>query len=170
MGRFLACVVGLAVFFALSGGDLHAGEGARAPECLSGGRDLPVNDSQVLDWETSTRPGFHGRAHVRGPISRLFPDMRGHQHFLVEIGPEPSDGIEIVFDTEYGKIQGLATGGQVEACGDFINTTGEEGHGSYTSSIIHWVHDPFGYSSHEPGYVTLNGVLYGASSDSLSWN
>lgn len=154
----------MALMAAVGGGgaSVQASErAAGAPPCLSDGRNLDINDSQVLEWETSTAPEFHGRAHVSGPITRVFPDLHGHQHFLVQIGPEPTAGVEIVFDTEEGKIDDLAPGEQAEACGDFINTTGEEGHGAYTSAIIHWVHAPFRHSSHDPGFVIVNGVLYG---------
>lgn len=161
MDQWIVAVLGLLAFFTLGSADLRASEPDSAPPCLAAGQVLGINDSQVLGWETSTEPEFHGRAHVSGPIVRVYPDMTNHQHFLVQIGPEPTDTVEIVFDVEFGRINGLAPGEQVEACGDFINTSGEEGHGSYTSSIVHWVHEPFGYSRHEAGYTRVNGVLYG---------
>ncbi|MCM2278445.1 MAG: DUF3465 domain-containing protein [Oligoflexia bacterium] len=144
---------------------------AGVPECPAYGRDLPVDNSQVLHWKRTTPNQFRERAHVSGVLLRLFPDRNGHEHFEIQIGSQPGDTIEVVYNQEFGALpERLVPGMAVEACGDYITATAPtqptptapNGYpASPSGAIIHWLHaNPRG-RGHDPGFVIIDQVLFG---------
>ena len=131
------------------------------PNCLdNSGKILPVNNAQVLKWKTSTQNQFHGRGHVQGELVQAYSNYTGHNHFEIQIGPNSSDTIEIVYNESFGALPRLQPGMSVEICGDYI-TTGTQGKtGSPDGAILHWVHNS-NSASHPSGYVAIDGVAYG---------
>ena len=139
------------------------------PDCLT--QDhliIPVNNEQVIQWKNSTENQFASRGHVSGIISELVPDRNGHTHFGIiivsEVDGKRSDSIEIIYNTSFGKLQGVAVNAHVEACGDYI--TSNQDTAQYPASpfgaLVHWVHlskNP--ETGHVSGYVAINGVLFG---------
>ncbi|MBC7658246.1 MAG: hypothetical protein H7249_00905 [Chitinophagaceae bacterium] len=131
-----------------------------APACLdTRGNPLAINDAQVETWEDSTSNGYAGRAHIQGPISRIFPDATGHNHISVQIGATPEDAIEVIYNESFGALPPLTVGQTLEACGDYITSLNAGKHGSPDNAILHWVHKST--SSHKSGYIVVNGVVYG---------
>ena len=133
------------------------------PECMSHGTAISIDNQQVIDWKTSTANAFLARSHVSGTINKLFPDRNGHNHFEIEIGPAPTDRLEVVYSIAFGPLQPLEVGMMIEACGDYITSTAQTG--SYPPSpsgaIIHWIHkNPSGHG-HDSGFIVVNGVLGG---------
>lgn len=154
----------LTVFFLLQLALIaSAGAGQQAPDCLdNSGQSIPVINSQVLQWETTTPNQTLERAHVSGSIVQIFPDHSGHSHFAIQIGPNSSDQLEVVYNQDFGTVPTPTVGDQVEACGDYITSTAQSGPypASPCNAIIHWVHeDPHG--KHPGGYLMINGVVYG---------
>lgn len=135
-----------------------------APDCLdTSGNAVPVNNSQVMQWEYNTPNQFLARGHVQGTFVQSYADENGHNHFELQIGSDPADTIEIVYNIDFGALPELQAGMQIEACGDYITSTAQAG--SYPPSpdraIIHWVHRNPSSHGHPSGYVDINGVLYG---------
>jgi hypothetical protein len=151
----------LAVVFGAPGFALAA-----PPACLSeNGSVLAVNNSQVLQWKTSTANQFLARAHVTGIVQKVYPNETGHNHFSIALDSGPGDTLEVIYNIEFGALPNMAPGMQVEACGDYI--TSDQVGGGYQPSpdgaIIHWIHAT-NSAKHEAGYVAINGVTYGQSS------
>ena len=132
------------------------------PECLSKGTVLPVNDSQVINWKTTTPNQYLARAHVQGTIGQIYPNENGHQHFEVILGNQPNDTIEMIYNISFGSIPVLKAGMSVEACGDYITSDAPAGPypRSPDNAIMHWVHMS-NSSKHDSGFVAVNGVVYG---------
>lgn len=133
------------------------------PPCIANGRALPVINAQTLGWKTSTANQFKTRAHVLGRVEKVYANQSDHNHFSLQIGPRPTDTVEVIYNIEFGQLPQMAVGMQVEACGDFINSfapappfpTSPDG------AIVHWVHyNPDG-NGHPSGYLVIDGVLYG---------
>jgi len=136
---------------------------ADAPVCLSYGRDLPINNAQVLHWKRTTSNQFQERAHVKGPVVRIFSDRSNHRHFEINIGRNVEDVLEVIYNEDFGEMPLPAEGAIVEACGDYITATAKSGPypPSPSGAIIHWVHlNPSG-RGHDAGFVVIDGVLYG---------
>lgn len=128
--------------------------------CLSHKKPLDVMNEQVLNWKATTANAFLARAHIQGTVDQLFADHAGHRHFSMQIGPQPNDHIEVIYNLSFGKFPIPKIGDSVEACGDYITSIAQTG--TYPPSpdggIIHWVHRSPG--RHEQGYVILNGIKY----------
>jgi hypothetical protein len=137
---------------------------ADVPDCLgSDGTELAVNNAQVLQWKVSTPNQTLERAHIQGTLVQLFPDEHGHNHFSVQIGNQPGDAIEVVYNISFGALPQLTPGMNVEACGDYITSTAQAGPypASPDGAILHWVHlNPSGHG-HASGYVAIDGQAYG---------
>lgn len=134
-----------------------------APPCLSHGQAIPVNDAEILNWKHATPNQFTARGHVEGRIQKLYPDINGHQHFEIQIGPKPMDTLEVVSSMAFGTIPNLALGQLVEACGDYITSTAPAGRfpASPDGAIIHWVHRNPSPAGHPSGFVMVDGNLFG---------
>lgn len=159
-------VKGLSVFLLLVSQLALAGNAA-VPVCPSYGRPLPLNNDQVLHWKRTTPNQFRERGNVKGPITRIFPDATGHNHFEIQIGHRNGETLEVIYNSDFGALPKLAPGMVVQACGDYITATAQSGPypPSPSGAIIHWVHmNPKG-RGHDPGFVTVDGVLYGQDAE-----
>jgi hypothetical protein len=138
-----------------------------APPCMSGGSALGINDDQVLQWETSTPNQFLARAHVSGPIVQVYPDQNGHHHFAIQIGQDPSNRLEVIYNEDFGTVPQMSEGMSVEACGDYITSTAQSAQypASPDSAIIHWVHQSPNLAKHPSGFLMVDGVLYGQDAE-----
>jgi hypothetical protein len=137
--------------------------GASVPRCRAGGRELSVNNNEVLRWKESTRTDFHARAHIDGWVVRIYPVHSNHLHFAVQIGDERRDTVEVVFSLKFGRPAGFGKGSRVEACGDFIQAD-RPSHGypaSPDGAIVHWVHSSPEEYRHPSGYLMIDGNVYG---------
>ena len=137
------------------------------PPCLSYGRDLPINNQQVLHWKRTTPNQFRERAHVSGTIVQVFPDRNGHEHFVINIGKHGEDTIEVIYNQDFGPIPDPRIGMTVEACGDYITSTARSGPypASPVGAIIHWVHANPSGRGHDPGFVVIDGKLCGQDAE-----
>ena len=152
--------VNLAALFFVFGNFAHA---TPVPVCLDKtGVVLPADDDQVIQLKATTANLYLERAHVTGIIEALYPNQNGHAHFSLRIGTGPKDTLEIIYNVEFGALPTLATGMQVEACGDFINQFAVGGgyQPSPDGAILHWIHQS-NSRNHQSGYVAINGVTYG---------
>jgi hypothetical protein len=135
---------------------------ATAPECLDdSGNVLPVDDLQAIHFKTGTPNGATSRAHVSGPITKIYPNASGHDHFEITLSNNPGDTLEVVYNISFGALPTLKVGMTVEACGDFINAYAPENgyQASPDGALIHWIHRT--NSAHPAGFTIVNGVLYG---------
>lgn len=132
------------------------------PACLSKGKEIKINNEEVLNWKANTKNQFHSRGHVEGTLLYNYPDRSGHYHYQVQIGENNKDTIEIIYNKSFGKISQPALGSRFEACGDYITSNAPGGGypASPDGAIIHWVHKS-NSKSHDSGYVVINGVVYG---------
>lgn len=131
--------------------------------CMANGVPISLNNEQVLEWKKSTPNQFRERGHVSGVVARVFPNKNHHNHFEIQIGSRPNDGLEVVYNMHFGPLPEIQTGMKVEACGDYITSTDQAGPypPSPSGAIIHWVHvNPSG-RGHDSGYLMIDGVLYG---------
>ncbi len=137
----------------------------QSPRCTDRGKDLPINNDQVLQWKSGSKNGYKARGHILGRALRRYPGKRGHEHFAVQIGKAASDTIEIVYNTRFGKLPTLRSGAPVEACGDYITSNKQSGPfpASPDGAILHWVHINVGTPGHEHGYVSVDGVVTGVA-------
>ncbi len=137
------------------------------PACLdNSGQALSLNNAQVLQWKQANQDQFHSRGHVKGPLVRNYPDYTGHTHFEMQVGPNASDTVEVIYNQSFGQLPTLTPGMDMEVCGDYI-TTGTQGHGaSPDGAIIHWVHNNPSGQGHPSGYVAVSGVAYGTGNGS----
>jgi hypothetical protein len=156
--------------FGLIGLLLAAGaqaETTAAPECLAYGRALPVNNSQVLHWKRTTKNQFRERGNIQGTVTEILADRNGHAHFVIQIGKQKEDTIEVIYNEDFGKMPTPKIGAQVQACGDYITSTAQSGPypASPAGAIIHWVHmNPSG-RGHDAGFTMVDGVLYGMDAE-----
>jgi hypothetical protein len=167
---------GFGLLFALQGlttSSLHAAEvcPAYALKTENGGNPGNIegnNNDQVLHWKVNSKNQFRDRARVQGKIVRVYPDRNGHEHFSIQIGPQSTDTVEIVYNQQFGAVPDPQVGVEVEACGDYITSTAVSPAprgGSYPASpdgaIVHWVHFAPARSGHTSGYLVIGGVLTG---------
>jgi len=137
------------------------------PVCLSYGKPLEVNNAQVLHWKRTTRNQFRERGNVQGKIVEIYSDKNGHDHFSVLIGRKQEDTIEFIYNQDFGALPDLREGMNVQACGDYITATAQSGPypPSPDGAIIHWIHmNPKG-RGHDPGFLMIDGRLYGQEID-----
>lgn len=133
------------------------------PQCVAYGRELPVNNEQVLNWKRTTANQFQDRANVSGQVVRLFADRSSHAHFEIQIGPRQGDVLEVVYNLHFGAIPEVQLGMQVQACGDYITATAHTGKypPSPSGAIIHWIHMNPKNRGHDHGWMMIDGVVYG---------
>ena len=135
-----------------------------SPSCVGdSGRDLPMNDDQVLQWKNTTPNQTLKRAHVTGVLTQVYPERNGHAHFEIKIGPTSSDTLEIVYNKSFGALPQLHPGIAVEACGDYItsNAPTPQYQPSPDGAILHWIHRNPSGRGHASGFVILDGGVYG---------
>jgi hypothetical protein len=143
--------------------------GAPIPDCVDAGRVLTVDNAQAIAWklDPTVRSGFKDQLYVQGRVTQIFPDRTGHEHFVIQIGPNTDDVIEVVYSNAFGQMPDPVVGEEVSACGEYIKST--QANGGYPPSpagaIIHWVHQNPRFSpgngSHDHGFVVMRGELYG---------
>ena len=143
---------------------LSAGAAGFAPPCLDNrGQLIGVDDPQVLIWKRSTPNQTLERAHVSGVVTAVFPDRNGHNHFQIQIGPNSSDVLEVVYSQSFGPLPPVRIGMSAEACGDYITSDAPTAQypASPDGAIIHWIHRNPSRHGHPPGFLTLNGQVFG---------
>jgi hypothetical protein len=135
-----------------------------APICPGwDGKPLAENNRQILHWERTTQNQYRDRGHVVGDIVEIYPDKNGHEHFAIQIGPNDSDRIEVIYNQDFGYVPETQIGMQVEACGDYITSTEQAGPypPSPDGAIIHWVHRAPNERRHPSGFLMIDGQVYG---------
>lgn len=132
------------------------------PDCMTRGRTLAIDNSQVLDWKKTTANQFHSRGHIQGLLVQALPDHSGHHHLSVQIGPDSNDTIEVIYNEAFGPMPNYHVGSTIEACGDYItsNQPTPRYPASPDGAVIHWVHAATN-GGHDSGYVVVDGVLCG---------
>ncbi len=135
------------------------------PVCPAYGKPLAINNQQVLHWKRTTQNQFRERGNIEGVITRVFDDRKTHAHFEIAIGRYQDDVVEVIYNQDFGRLRTeiLKPGMKVQACGDFIVATAPSGPypASPSGAIIHWVHANPSGRGHDPGFVVIDGVLYG---------
>lgn len=128
-----------------------------------GRRGNGFNNNEVLNWKRTTKNQFHERGHIEGVLKEVYPSHTNHAHFSVQIGPDETDTIEVIYNEEFGRLDGLQEGAKIKACGDFITSNARAGRypKSPDDAIIHWVHMNPSDGGHPAGYLEINGTLYG---------
>jgi hypothetical protein len=136
---------------------------AEAPACEAKGQLIAVNNLQVIQWKKNTPNKYEARANVFGKITGFYTDKNGHDHFQIQIGPDPKDTIEVIYNQHFGELpDDLFEGMMVQACGDYITAIAKSGPypPSPDGAIIHWLH----YSprnSHDHGFLVIEGKVFG---------
>lgn len=156
------------------------------PKCWSNklGAAIEVMNEQVLEWKASSPEQYLDRAKVSGKVTQLLQERKSHTHFEIQIGPDPKDVLEVIYNVEFGRLPKIVPGMEVEACGDYITSRVPTAQypASPSGALIHWVHlnpknHPKTVSSdeapdadddesalgakHEDGFVVIDGKLYG---------
>lgn len=141
----------------------------KLPNCMGENRTpLAANNEQVLVWKEETPNQFQARALVVGRLVKVLLDRKSHLHLEIDIGTAGSplardEHIEIVYNKKFGSVNGVATGAEVAACGDYI--TAREKAGNYPPSpvgaIIHWVHMSPNPGKHPSGFLMIDKELFG---------
>jgi hypothetical protein len=86
----------------------HAFAQSNFPECQDeNGSVLPIDDDATIALKTSTANGALSRAHAEGPITQLYANQTGHNHFEISLGNASGDILEVVYDTELDRFQSL---------------------------------------------------------------
>lgn len=142
---------------------------ADAP-CMAGNQVMPLNNQQVLLWKAnpSVPNAFKSRANVTGLVLGIIPDRNGHDHFIIQIGPNVrTDVLEVVYNQDFGALPPIQKGMQIHACGDFIKSIAQTGPypPSPAGAIVHWLHQNPNGNGHEHGYLTIDNVMYGIGPD-----
>jgi hypothetical protein len=143
-------------------------ERVSTPACMDHGRNIPVNNSEVVHWKSNTQNQFLARGHILGTVDTVYSDKNGHNHFSVRIGSCEECTIEVIYNVEFGDLPELKAGMQIEACGDYITSFAPSGPypASPDGAILHWVHrNPRG--GHPSGYVMVDGKVYGQNFELL---
>jgi hypothetical protein len=138
--------------------------------CMAGRQVMPINNQQVIAWKTnpSFPNAFKARANVEGVVWGILKDRNGHDHFIIQIGPNSStDMLEVVYNQDFGGLPAIQKGMQVHACGDFIKSIAQTGPypPSPAGAIVHWVHINPNGGGHEHGYLAIDNVMYGIQPD-----
>gem|GEM_PF-567094 len=138
--------------------------GVEAPDCHDDNRrSLQVDNGQVVTWKAKTPNQFKARAYVQGEVVRLFPERNSHDHFEIQIGPNPKDVLEVIYNKSFGDLRDVRPGMTVAACGDYITSTAQSGPypASPSGAIIHWVHFNPREGGHPHGFLIIDGELFG---------
>ncbi len=164
--RLLLGVFGVVGFVTVLASSVMASDMA----CMDRNQVMPLNNQQVLMWKANPQVpnAFKSRANVTGIVLGIFPDRNGHDHFIIQIGPNVrTDVLEVVYNNDFGSLPPVQKGMQVHACGDFIKSVAQTGPypPSPAGAIVHWVHQNPNGTSHEHGYLTLDNVMYGIGPD-----
>lgn len=135
------------------------------PTCMyNATQAIGVNNTEVLYWRDSPQVpnGFQNRANVTGVVLGIYPDATGHNHFLIQIGPNSTDELEVVYNEEFGALPQITRGMQVHACGDFVKSDAPfNGYqASPAGALVHWIHAT-DTPNHPGGFLELDGVVYG---------
>jgi hypothetical protein len=153
------CVALLASQLAFAGGGI--------PACNGGSTLTPVvpiglSNAQVLRWKLTTRNQFMARALVEGRVVRVLPNATNHAHFEIQIGPNATDLLEVIYSEDFGLLTPPRVGSVVVACGDYITSTATVGPlpPSPAGAIIHWIHASDS-QNHANGFLIVDNVLYG---------
>jgi hypothetical protein len=162
-------VVSLSVVIALWASSLGAlpswGSGGQIPPCLDKNQNvIPIENERVLEMKKSTPNQYKTQSHVMGPITEIYPDSSKHQHFAIQLGQSPDEGLEVIYNIEFGDLPELKIGMMVEACGEYITSNAPSRFpASPMGAIIHWVHiNPRGGAkAHPSGFVAIDSYLYG---------
>jgi hypothetical protein len=134
------------------------------PPCMEKGKPIPVDNQEVLTWKSSTPNNFKQRAYVKGKVLQAYPDHSGHEHFQLQIGPDPeNDTIEVIYNKKFGDVPAPTPGMKVKACGDYITSTSQTSGFpvSPDGAIIHWVHMNPKNQGHAHGFMVMDGDLIG---------
>ena len=76
-----------------------------APVCVDDqGNILPLDDAQAIAYKTNTPNGSTSRVHASGPITKLYPNASGHNHFEISLGSESGDKLEVVYNISFGAL------------------------------------------------------------------
>jgi hypothetical protein len=122
-----------------------------------------VDNVQVLRWKLTTPNQFKARAIVTGRISQLYGVQGDHTHFAIQLGRDPREILEVVYNNGFGNLPPLRVGSVVIACGDYITATARspQGHpASPAGAIVHWVHMSDN-GNHPSGFLQIDNVMYG---------
>ena len=154
--------------FRSSGAEYAARDASELPPCYARQRLLAVDNAQVLEWKRTTPNQFLARALVRGTLVFQYSDRSGHGHMRVQIGPQPTDVIEAIYNEDFGElVDPLPIGATVVACGDYI--TSFQATSQYPASpdgaIIHWLHRSPRPQRHDSGFIAIGGEVYGLGED-----
>jgi hypothetical protein len=163
----LAKMLGLALVSVLFASTSFAGRDGEQGICMDGGRRMQnYNNSQVLNWKTSTPNAWQGRGFVSGSVVEVVRGNPSHFRFIIQIGPKTQDLLEVIYNVAFGQLPELRSGTPVSICGDFINAFERSGRyqASPAGAIIHWVHGSNG-NRHEDGFIAVNGTIYGQDGD-----
>jgi hypothetical protein len=175
----LICIAGMAVSAhaqlilpgqGFRGGSQRAGQTSasmpdpQTPEsCRDDGQPLALNNEQVLQWKTTTPNQFLSRGHVKGLFVQAYQDRNGHHHWQMQIGPKPTDMIEVIYSLAFGPApQAPAVGAHMIACGDYITSNKDAKFpASPDGAVIHWIHRSKNPRNHDSGYLWIEGRYYG---------
>lgn len=143
------------------------------PECLdSNGKAMSVDNATPLEWKTKEANQFLARSHIDGHFVKVSLERASHYQFIIQIGPDAKDLIEVIYNKEFGEYPAVFPGMKVEACGDFINSFAQAGRypPSPAGAIIHWVHKnpKASQGSHPSGFLVMDGKLVGYSNPKQS--
>ncbi|MGZ3726986.1 MAG: DUF3465 domain-containing protein [Pseudobdellovibrio sp.] len=131
--------------------------------CMAHGQEMGLNNDQVLNWKTSTQNQFKSRANVKGPVVKVLPDATGHDHFIIQLGPKPTDVIEVIYNQDFGATPPVQVGEEIQACGDYITSNAPSGgyQASPAGAIVHWVHLSPDPQRHDSGFLVIKGQICG---------
>lgn len=164
--KYLNGVLGLLLVTQVMASGIPLSSGQNV-ECLAYGRDLPINNRQILHYKRTTSNQFQERGHVKGPITALYSDRNGHAHFQIRLGNQPGDTLEVIYNEDFGPLPELQEDSMVEACGDYITSIAKSGPypASPDGAIIHWVHMNPRNVGHASGFLIIDNVLYGTDAE-----
>lgn len=140
---------------------------AQMPACLDGPDEMRIDNQRVLDMKHSTKNQYHDRGFVQGIVAVSPNQKNDHDHFVIKIGPNVSDTIEIVYNRVFGSMPNMNEGDPIVVCGDYITSNAKAGgyDASPEGAIIHWVHfNPGSRQSsahHEHGFIMVGTNLAG---------
>jgi hypothetical protein len=168
---------------------------ADAPDCLSNGHPLRVNNGEVsaLKAKYYMNGGYtNGHAHIKGVISKVYeefhqvqmykqPDGKfeylqlaryGQQYMEVIIdSPEGGkDTVTLYYNEDFGPLKKATTkeleGKSIEACG-YLSVPNQEDYLIPDGALVQWTHENLAKSgNHGAGYLMIDGELFGQLSSS----
>lgn len=132
---------------------------AELPICMDKKDHMEFNENQLLSWREFMDNKFTARGFIKGSVVGLIEDRQKHVHLEVDLDENfntDDDRIEVIYNTKYGKLSPTKMGDEVIACGDFVVDMF-----SSFRAVLHWLHTSPKPISHEHGYLSINGVLFG---------